>query len=226
MLDRIAQIVLIIFGALLLALLVLGLAISCRPLAAGDPAGETATALASTPGIVTPNIPPLTLIPTPIVAASATPLVSPAPTGQPAPTSTPESSPVAPVDPSPTATVPTGSGGQASPLTPGATVSHTVIRGEWMLQIARCYGIAYEALQSANRVPVPDLIMPGTVLTIPNIGSQGRIIGPPCVIAYTVVAGDTWESLAQRYATTTAILQRANPGALSVGRSIWTPRAP
>ena len=42
MLDRIAQLVLVVFGALLLALLVLGLAVSCRPTSAG-PGAVTAT---------------------------------------------------------------------------------------------------------------------------------------------------------------------------------------
>jgi LysM repeat protein len=73
-------------------------------------------------------------------------------------------------------------------------------------------------------VPNPNFILPGGVLTIPNVGSNGPIIGPPCVVAYTVVAGDTWESLAARQNTTVGILQRANPGALTVGRSIWVPR--
>ncbi len=62
------------------------------------------------------------------------------------------------------------------------------------------------------------------MITVPNIGSDGRIIGPPCVQAYTVQAGDTWQSLAARYGTTAAILQLANPGGLVAGRQIWVPR--
>ncbi len=61
---------------------------------------------------------------------------------------------------------------------------------------------------------------------MPNIGSQGTITGGPCVVAYTVVAGDTWDVLAQRYGTTAAILQKANPGALTPGARIWVPRMP
>ncbi len=109
-------------------------------------------------------------------------------------------------------------------LTPGTTIQHTVIRGEWLLQIARCYGTAYSGVWAANRLPNPDLIYPGQIITVPNIGSLGRIIGPPCVQAHPVEAGETWESMATRFGTTTAILRRANPGELSVGRIIWAPR--
>ncbi len=219
-LDRIAQVVLIFFGFLLLVLLVLGLAVSCRQTAADDPIGATATALARM-GSATPT-PLSTLIgfpPTPFITG-------------PSPTPTPPTLPT-PIDPAaatatsnaiialtPIATVPTGTGG----LVQGSTVQHTITRGEWMIQIARCYGITYSTLQAANRVPNPNFILPGGVLTIPNIGSNGAIIGPPCVVAYTVVAGDTWESIATRQGTTVGILQRANPGALTVGRSIWVPR--
>jgi LysM repeat protein len=248
MLDRIAQIVLTITGALVLALLVLGLAISCRPLAAGDPAGETATAsaatamaatmMAVTPGSPTPFVPSPTPSsnPTPIppIGSGPSPTPTPSPTGQsggggptdPNATAGATDPATGGTVPTPAATQPGGSGGQAGPLTPGSTVSHTVIRGEWLIQISRCYGVTYESLAAANPRANPHLIYPGETLTIPNIGSVGRIIGPPCVVAYTVAAGDTWESLAQRFATTTAILQRANPGPLSVGRSIWAPRAP
>ncbi len=78
--------------------------------------------------------------------------------------------------------------------------------------------------QLRNALPDPDFILPGQVIIVPNVGTIGRVIGPPCVQAYFVQAGDTWESLATRFGTTTAILQRANPGALALGRAIWAPR--
>ena len=93
-----------------------------------------------------------------------------------------------------------------------------------LLQIARCYAAPYTAVLAANRLPNPNLILPGQIITVPNIGQLGRIIGPPCVQAHPLEAGETWASMATRFGTTTAILQRANPGALSVGRIIWAPR--
>ena len=219
-LDRIAQVVLIIFGFLLMVLLVLGLAVSCRPTAADDPMGATATAMAQL-YTATPTLPAV------FIGLPPTPFVN-----GPSPTPTAPASPT-PIDPAaatatanaiialiPSATPSTGTGG----LAPGSTVPHVISRGEWMIQIARCYGITYSTLQAANHVPNPNFILPGGVLTIPNIGSNGAITGPPCVVAYTVVAGDTWDSLAARFGTTVGILQRANPGALTVGRSIWVPR--
>ena len=107
-----------------------------------------------------------------------------------------------------------------------AAIRHAVSRGEWVLQIARCYGVSAGSVLAANRLANPDYILPGWILTIPDIGRQGPIVGPPCVISYTVATGDTWEMLATRHGTTTAILQRANPGLLAVGRSIWVPRVP
>ncbi len=108
----------------------------------------------------------------------------------------------------------------------GATARHAVSRGEWVLQIARCYGVPASSILAANQLANPDYILPGWILTVPDIGRQGPIVGPPCVVSYTVAVGDTWDTLAARYGTTSAILQRANPGLLSVGRSIWVPRVP
>lgn len=228
-LDRIAQVVLIVFGALLLALLVLGLAISCRPLAADPAATATALAASATPIGGTLVVPVPTVLPTLAPAPSATPTTTgpatatPTPTILPGPTATPGATtlPGATVTPNPT----TGTGG-GTVYVPGATARHVVSRGEWLMQIARCYGVDYTALLAANPMTYPDYLLPGQTLTVPNIGSQGAITGAPCVVSYTVVAGDTWESLAQRQRTTAAILQRANPGALSIGRAIWVPRVP
>lgn len=251
-LDRIAQIALIFFGALLLVLLVLGMAVSCREMGAGQiddpPPTDTFPGLTPddifgsststpTPGFgtfVTATIP---AVPTPAItpgaAATADPAVPPdasSPTLAPLPTvdlnvpgatidaNAPADTAVSTATPTPGA----GSGG----IPPGTTIRHAVSRGEWLLQIARCYGVPYLALRNANAIPNPDYIIPGQIITVPSAGSQGAITGPACVVAYTVVAGDTWESLAQRHGTTTAILQRANPGPLIIGRSIWVPRVP
>ena len=224
MIERLSSVILIVFGALALAFLIMGLAISCRE----QPPFPGNTTVTPTPGfdVLTPV--PGGATPTPL---PANPTVTPTPTppslvATPTPggaTSTPGG---AIVDPSgPTAAPPVGAT-PAPPagLTPGTTIQHTVIRGEWLLQIARCYGTAYSGVWAANRLPNPDLIYPGQVITVPNVGSLGRIIGPPCVQAHPVEAGETWASMATRFGTTVAILQRANPGALSVGRIIWAPR--
>lgn len=239
MLDRIAEIALVILGAVLLVLLVLGLAVSCRPMAAEvEPAtatpfvdfATTTPVISPTPGGVATPIPGGTIPSGATVAPGGT--VPPGATTAPGATATPTTG--ATVVPGPTATPTPGATAVPGPtitptpggsgLTPGQTVQHVVTRGEWLLQIARCYGTSYQSVLAANRIANPDFILPGWVITVPAIGSQGTIIGSPCVIAHIVTAGDTWESLAARQGTTVAILQRANPGALSVGRAVWVPR--
>lgn len=102
-------------------------------------------------------------------------------------------------------------GGQSTNYTRGSTIKHQVNEGEWMLQIARCYGADFTAVRNANpQVIDPDKIWPIDILTIPNIGSNGKIYGPPCVTYYTAQAGDTWNSIAQKYNADLAVLMAAN----------------
>ena len=102
-------------------------------------------------------------------------------------------------------------GGSSSGFTRGSTISHKVKAGEWMLQIARCYGADFNAVWKANPgILDPDVIEPDETLTIPNLGSNGTIYGPPCVVPYTAVSGDTWASIAQKYNADVAVLMEAN----------------
>src|SRR5262249_5352473 len=55
-------------------------------------------------------------------------------------------------------------------------------------------------------------LIPNTLVTIPAIGSNGSIYGPPCVIHYTVQAGDTWASIAQTYNADLDVLKQKNSG--------------
>jgi ELWxxDGT repeat protein len=99
-----------------------------------------------------------------------------------------------------------------SGLTRGATIQHKVVEGEWMLQITRCYGADFNAVRNANlQVLDPAKIWPINTLTIPNIGSNGPIYGPPCITRYTAQSGDTWNSIAQKFNADIAVLQEANP---------------
>jgi len=123
-------------------------------------------------------------------------------------------------------TVTKSSGSQPNPsgLTPGATIQHTVIPGDWLMQIARCYGADYENVRRANpHIYTPSLIWSGQTVSVPNIGSVGPIYDKPCVVFHTAVAGDTWESLAQQYNARVDILKRVNPGGLFVGANIKVP---
>lgn len=111
-----------------------------------------------------------------------------------------------------------------SNLSPGSTIQHQVAVGEWLIQIGRCYGAAFEDIRNANpQIADPDFILPSMIVTIPRIGSAGRIYGPPCITFYTVQSGDTWASIAQRYNADLVVLQKVNPVTLSAGTVIKIP---
>lgn len=151
--------------------------------------------------------PTFTLPATPV---NSTPIPSPTPPAEPLPEPTATPLPAAP-------TVP--------PSNQGQTINHTVSEGEWLLQIARCYGASYAAVRQANpALANPNFIVPGSVVIVPNVGSEGEIGEAPCVQRHTVAAGESWESLAQQFGSDAATLQRVNPGPLAVGRSIFVPR--
>ena len=120
--------------------------------------------------------------------------------------------------------------GTPSNLTPGSTIRHKVVDGEWMLQIARCYGANFDAVLLANPgVTDADLIFPfpkTPELTVPNIGSVGPIYGPvDCVVFYTVKAGDSWESIARQFNADMEVLRAANVGkTVSNGVELKIPR--
>ncbi|HXF86185.1 MAG TPA: LysM peptidoglycan-binding domain-containing protein [Anaerolineales bacterium] len=111
-----------------------------------------------------------------------------------------------------------------SGLTPGATIQHTVVSGEWLIQISRCYGANYNEMRNANpQITNPNFILPGMIITVPRIGSVGRIYGPPCVVFHTVQANETWTSIAQQYNADVIVLQEANPDGIAVGRVLKVP---
>ena len=112
-----------------------------------------------------------------------------------------------------------------SNLPAGTTIQHKVVAGEWMIQIARCYGASFTDVRTANpQVPDANIISVDTIVTVPRIGSVGKIYGPPCVGTHTVQSGDTWASIAQRYNADVVVLQAANPSSLlTVGSVIKIP---
>ena len=124
-----------------------------------------------------------------------------------------------------TATINKGNVPNPSNLTPGSTVQHKVEKGEWLWQIARCYGAdPKQVILSNPQLPNPAQITPGISVTVPNIGANGRTIyGPPCVGTHTVQSGETWTSIAQLYNASVIVLQDVNPGTLSPGRVLKVP---
>ena len=110
-------------------------------------------------------------------------------------------------------------------LVPGSTIQHRVVEGEWLTQIARCYGASVDGIREANpQIPNPaPPLQPNMIIAVPQIGSLGKVYGPPCVAFYTVKSGDTWVSIAQRYNTDIAVLQVTNKGVLAIGTVLRIP---
>ena len=116
--------------------------------------------------------------------------------------------------------------GTNTSYTRGQTIQYKVVDGEWLIQIARCFGVDPKALSQANpQIPDPSELSIGDVLTIPNIGSSGTLYGPPCVEFYTAQSGDTWSSIAEKYNADLDVLRAANVGvSLSSGVKVRVPR--
>jgi LysM repeat protein len=109
-----------------------------------------------------------------------------------------------------------------SNLPAGSTIKHQVVNGEWLWQIARCYGADPKQVSDANP-PTPAEISPNTTVTVPNIGSVGKIYGPPCVGTHTAQSGDTWESIALKYNADITVLKMVNSNTFSIGSVLKVP---
>jgi LysM repeat protein len=118
-------------------------------------------------------------------------------------------------------------------LKQNSTISHSVVKGEWLWQIARCYGAdPKQAILSNSQLSDPAKIDPGITVTVPNIGSERTIYGPQtgddqiksCVPTYEVQSGDTWENIAAKFKASPSLLREVNSiTALSPGIRIRVP---
>ena len=139
------------------------------------------------------------------------PTITPTITVTPTTTSTVTSTPTATFTQTPTSS--------PTPIfTPTATptptpVRHVVKQGEWLLQIARCYGTSPESIVYANHIPYPSWIMIGDIFVIPKVGDVSQPFNDgACIIWYTVKAGDTLQSIAAAYTVDLDMLVKANYG--------------
>jgi ELWxxDGT repeat protein len=107
----------------------------------------------------------------------------------------------------------------------GSDQNHTVEPGEWLLQISRCYGADYNAVVRANPTIIdPHWIYPAEIVRVPNVGSNGTVYGKPCIEIYTVVAGDTWESIANAKNADLEVFREANRNvSLTPGNKVKVP---
>lgn len=114
----------------------------------------------------------------------------------------------------------------ATPVPSTGTRQHTVRKGEWLWQIARCYGADPQATVAANtQLGNSAQLKEGMIVNIPNAGSKGTVHAPPelCVALHIVQSGDTWASIAQKYNADAGFTQYVNASTLTVGAEIKVP---
>ena len=115
--------------------------------------GAGASAPPATPRIAASTAPATSGPPaTATATATASTPASPSPTPAPTPSITPTATPVA---------------SAAASIAPRPLI-HIVKSGETLSSIAAKYGVSLSALEAANRIANPNLIMPGQKLTIPR----------------------------------------------------------
>lgn len=114
----------------------------------------------------------------------------------------------------------------APAMAKGTNVQHKVLDGEWLWQIARCYGADPAKTVAANtQLANTAQLKAGMTVNVPNIGSNGEIHAPPqpCVTKHMVVSGDTWSLIAAKYGADPGFLQYANSNTMTVGKEVRVP---
>lgn len=105
---------------------------------------------------------------------------------------------------------------------PGGTL-YTIRAGDTLFALAQRYNTTVDAILRANPGIDPNNLRVGQIICIPGTGP----VPCPGGTLYTIRAGDTLFSLAQRYNTTVDAILRANPGIdpnnLRVGQVICIP---
>ena len=122
------------------------------------------------------------------------------------------------------------SGGTTPPPSgscPAGTQSYTIRSGDTFFSLAQRFNTTVEAIQRANPNVNPNNLQVGQVICIPSGTTPGKC--PSGTTAYTVKAGDTFFSLARRFNTTVAAIERANPTVnpnnLQVGQTLCIPNS-
>ncbi len=106
-------------------------------------------------------------------------------------------------------------------------IIYTVKRGDTLSSIARTYGTTVSAIVRANNIQNPQLIYPGTVLTIPVEETEPGGV-PPGGLVYVVQPGDTLYTIALLFGVSTrSIIELnniTNPTLIYPGTQLLLPR--
>jgi LysM repeat protein len=113
-----------------------------------------------------------------------------------------------------------------APMAPHAVVYHVVRPGEYVLSIARLYGVSAQSIISANNLRYPYRIYPRQVLVIPTATPPPP---PGGFVIHVVRAGDTLINIGRQYGVPWGDIAVANnlsfPFTIYIGQQIRVPRA-
>ena len=90
----------------------------------------------------------------------------------------------------------------------GQFITVTVKPGDHLGIYARRYGVTGSAMLSVNKIPNPNLIFPGQIITIPVIKTATPSLTTP--FFYTVLAGEDINSIAAKFELSVNAIARAN----------------
>ncbi|WP_291379066.1 lytic transglycosylase domain-containing protein [Demequina sp.] len=111
-----------------------------------------------------------------------------------------------------------------------APVTHVVVRGDTVWDIAAAYGVTVAHIRQANALNAAATIRIGQTLAIPGATtspSTPELTATAPSLTYVVRSGDTVWSIATRHGTTVAAIADANalkdPGVIRVGQALTVP---
>ncbi|MEZ4552467.1 MAG: LysM peptidoglycan-binding domain-containing protein [Dehalococcoidia bacterium] len=103
-----------------------------------------------------------------------------------------------------------GPAGTSTVSQQASSETYAVQAGDTLYSIAQRFGSTVDAVASANGISDPNLIYPGQMLTIPSGSGGGNGGNGGQSATYTVQAGDTLYSIAQRFGSTVNAIASAS----------------
>jgi len=96
------------------------------------------------------------------------------------------------------------------PICPPDSFSYTIQTGDTLFLLAQRFGVTIQSILDLNPSILPGDLRVAQIICIPIATTP--VVCPANTFAYTIVAGDTIFSLAQRFDVTTQSILEANPG--------------
>ena len=117
------------------------------------------------------------------------------------------------------------------PICPEGSFSYTIVAGDTLFSLAQRFGVTQQSILNLNPSILPNDLRVAQIICIPNAPTPPTpSTCPEGSFSYTIVAGDTLFSLAQRFGVTTQSIMNLNPSIqtndLMAGQMICIPNAP